>query len=452
MSEQLTRTAEITKLARLLEVPPEELGYLAQIPSDALAAFREKVTDRLFGSDAERLSRVAAASKLIPIPLAAKISQLAFGPLLCAATAGLLEPARASKISAKVPIPFLADIATLMDPRRAAAVIAAVPAPVVVAVGQELIRRDEYVTMGRFVSFLPTASLRAAVRGISSDAAVLRTAFVLEGKDRLDELLEIARDRLAGVIRAAYEEDLWGEALDLLGHIDAGHLAELGDVAAAQDEALLESLVRAAQRMDAWPDLLPVVARMSGESLDRFAALPVVVETDVLRDIVDAALAHDLWLDLLPLSKHLPEAARAIVAQRLAEEDDATLGALAEQAHEAKMWDGMLPIALVFSLDARARLARLPLLQREDVLRATVDTAARHDLWDDVLPLVDALLGPDTPGPVWDTIVEVRDELPPAVREIVRHRAGNLGRGAVVAALDARRRPRPSPGSSSGAS
>ena len=60
----------------------------------------------------------------------------------------------------------------------------------VVAVAKELLARDEYVTMGRFVSYLTPETLRAAIPEIPDDAALLLVAFVIEGKDKLDDLID----------------------------------------------------------------------------------------------------------------------------------------------------------------------------------------------------------------------------------------------------------------------
>jgi hypothetical protein len=391
VSETLERGAEITKLARLLGVEPKELGYLEAIPATALRTFREQATDRLFAADAGRLHRVAAASKLVPVPLTVKIAQAAFGPVLCAATAGLLDPRHAVRVASKCPTSFLADITINIDPRRAPEVIAAVPTPLVVAVAKELLTRHEHVTMGRFVSYLRPETLRAAVPQIPDDADLLKVAFVMEGKDDLDELIDIARDRIPALIRTAYEQHLWAEALDLIGHLSLENLAEIADIATAQDEELLNALVHAAQELDAWDILLPITAAMSPDSLRRFAAVPAVRQDDVLAEIVEAALAGPLWLDLLPLTKHLPDDVREQVAACVAAKDDVVLERLATEAHDAQMWDALLPIALAFGAEARVRLAGLPLLQRADVLRVAVDTAVRHGLWDAVLALADAL-------------------------------------------------------------
>jgi hypothetical protein len=502
VSETLERTAEVTKLARLLGLDAEELTYLGEIPADALREFRLQTTDRLFAADAGRLRRVAAASRLVPVALTVKIAQIAFGPVLCAATAGLLDPPHAVKVASKCPTPFLADITIHIDPRRAPEVIAAVPTDMVVAVARELLARDEHVTMGRFVSYLRRETLRAAIPQITDDADILRVAFVMEGKDTLNDLIDLARDRLPGLVRTAYEQDLWAEALDLIGHLSLDNVAQVAEVTAAQGEDVLTAIVRAADDLDAWDVLLPVVATMAPATLDGFATLPAVREEAVLRRIVESALAGPQWVALLPLTKHLPPDLLSRVAAMVAAMDDETLERLATEAHDAHEWDALLPIALAFDVDARRRLAGLDLLKREDVLREAIDAAARHDLWDAVLPLADALpesakpqiaanigelsrehllaaldaaarsdnlptlveialrqepagrqrviaiiaeldrlddfvvlLTDATPQLVWDALVEVRDELPIAVRDIVRERAAALDRTDVVAAL-----------------
>jgi hypothetical protein len=435
VSETLERGAEITKLARLLGVEPTELGYLAGIPAAALRDFRELATDRMFAGDAGRLHRVAAASRLVPVPLTVKIAQLAFGPVLCAATAGLLDPRHAVRVASSCPTDFLADITVHLDPRRAPEVIAAVPTPLVVAVAKELLARGEHVTMGRFVSYLSPETLRAAVAEIPDDADLLRVAFVMEGKHKLDELIDVARDRIGGLIRTAYEQRLWAEALDLIGHLSVANLAEIAEVATAEDEQLLEALVEAAHELDAWDVLLPTTAAMSPDSLRRFAALATVRRQDVLAAIVDAALVGPHWLHLLPLTRQLPDDVRAEVAAHVAARHDDDLERLAVEAHDAQMWDALLPIALALADDARRRLVRLPVMQRADVVRAAVETADRHELWDAALPLIDALLSEGAPDAVWDVLVDVRPRLPDAVRAALRARAQDLGRPDVASAI-----------------
>lgn len=78
----------------MLRKEPGELSYLQDIPADDLRTFREQVTDLLFDAHSHVLSRLIAASKLLPVAVVATIGERAFGPVLSARVAGMLEPAR----------------------------------------------------------------------------------------------------------------------------------------------------------------------------------------------------------------------------------------------------------------------------------------------------------------------------------------------------------------------
>lgn len=243
----LASRAEVLKLARLLDRDPDELSYLEVVAPDDLRALRDQVTEVLFSASTKTLVRLASASRLLPTGVVATIAQRAFGPLLAARIAGLLEPSRAVDVAAKLPPDFLADVAVQLDPRRASRVIAAIPAAQIRAITRVLASRAEYVTMGRFVGHLPDASMYAALDEID-DRALLRIAFVLEHKERLDELLEqLGRARFDGLIAAAADQDLWPEVLDVLGHVGGARRRELVELARDRDPGLyaqLEQFVR----------------------------------------------------------------------------------------------------------------------------------------------------------------------------------------------------------------
>jgi hypothetical protein len=170
VTDALEIRAEILKLARLLGRDPHSLSYLEQVPAADIRALREQVTDMLFTAHGHTLSRLAAASKLLPVGLAATIGERAFGPVLCARVAGMLEPSRAVEIAARLPTPFLADVAIDIDPRRASDVIGRIPPAQVAAVTRELVRREEHVTMGRFVGHLADEAIAAALTAMDERA------------------------------------------------------------------------------------------------------------------------------------------------------------------------------------------------------------------------------------------------------------------------------------------
>ncbi|MFC9436303.1 hypothetical protein [Nocardia sp. NPDC057030] len=397
MSTRLMARAETIKLARLLDLSdPAALDFLDGLSPEAIRSFRERATDLLFDRDAARMKRVAAATKLVPTAISAKAAERAFGPVLCAAVAGSVEPSRAVDIAKALPARFLAETAIQLDPRRTADIIAAVPATLVVEVARELLRQNDHVTMSRFVGVVPEKSMRAAVP-VLGDADLLRVGFLMEDKSALDRLLALVTDRLAGVIRTAHEEDLWAEGIDLLDSVGHENRAALGDIAAGLGGEVLDGLIEAVRTLDAWDSLLPVTSAMNADSLRVFAERPAVQEESVLASIMNAALNKGFWLDLLPLVVHLRPAQLSILAARLADKSDEELGELVAQADTAGLWDSMLPIALAMTDTDRRRMAGLPIMRNPDVLRAVIDTTAEHELWSQALPLVDALPASATP-------------------------------------------------------
>jgi hypothetical protein len=246
-AELLQSHAEVMKLARLLDRDPESLAYLERLSAEDLRELRDSVTERLYDANGSSLGRLAAASRLLPSGLTATIGQRAFGPLLSARLAGLLDTEKAVDVAGKLPPPFLADVAVELDPRRASDLIASIAPALIGQVTAELVARREYVTMGRFVGHLGDEAITAALATMD-DESVLQIAFVMEDKSHLSGLLaKLPKGRWSGVVSAAADEGLWLEALDMLNHLNKRQRREmilaalaLGDPAR---EAILDTIV-----------------------------------------------------------------------------------------------------------------------------------------------------------------------------------------------------------------
>lgn len=212
----LAAKAEIEKIARLLNANPEELDYLLEVDAEALAELRDQVTDRLFAAGAQLFGKLGAASRIVPAPVAATISQKAFGPLMTARMSTVADPSAAIAVAKRLDPKFLADVATYMDPRRAPQVISGLPADLIVSASVELEKREEWVTMGRFVGELELDVIAATVEALS-DEALLRIAFVTEQPDRLAVVLdEMPDERIEGMVTVALELGLQAETEWLL--------------------------------------------------------------------------------------------------------------------------------------------------------------------------------------------------------------------------------------------
>jgi hypothetical protein len=281
VSEALENRSEVLKLARLLERDPATLAYLHSVPAADLRTLREQVTERLFSAQGGALGRIAAASKLLPTGLIATISEKIFGPLLSARVAGMLEPARAVDVAAKLPSSFLADVAIDIDPRRASDVIARIPPRQIAEVAAELVRRKEYVTLGRFVGHVGPDALTAALAEMG-DGDLLEVAFVLEDKQSLDAVVGLLPPgRLPGILAEAAGGGLWAEALDLLGHVSEPRRAAIAALVMDQDDGVLESLVRAVASDQLWTELRPLVAQLSAPERERAEAIAARIDPGI---------------------------------------------------------------------------------------------------------------------------------------------------------------------------
>ena len=246
-ADQLQARAETMKVARLLGCEPGRLEYLERLAPQDLRVLRDSVTEALYDAHGGSFHRLAAASRLLPSGLVATIGHRAFGPLLSARLAGLLDTDKAVEVADKLPPAFLADVAVELDPRRAEDLIANIAPTLIGQVTAELVARREYVTMGRFVGHLGEEAVAAALDTMD-DETILRVAFVLEDKAHLSRLLDgLSSARSAGIIAAAARAGLWLEALDLLNHLSESQRAEMVtatlDLDEASHEAILDTII-----------------------------------------------------------------------------------------------------------------------------------------------------------------------------------------------------------------
>jgi hypothetical protein len=241
---------EIRKLAHTLGVQPERLDALAGLPPADLHALRKQINHALFEADKAHFAKVAALSKAVPVAVAAKLAEHALPPLLAARTAELIDPHRAVDLVARLSDGYLADVSAAMDAARAPDVIRGIPADRVAKVAAELAQRREWVVIGGFVAVVSKPALAASVRAFNGEQ-LLRIGFVLEDKDRLDDVAALVSDaQIDDLLQAADRHSLWTELDDLLAHVSPARVDRMSArFAAASDE--LRAAVAAAAKSDA---------------------------------------------------------------------------------------------------------------------------------------------------------------------------------------------------------
>ena len=230
--------AELRKLAHTLDVAPERVAMLAELPADDLRTLRRQLGEAMFQADRPALVRVAALSKAVPPAVAAKLARAVLPPLLAARTAELLEPHRAAEMVGRLPAAYLADVSRHMDAARAPEVVAAIPPEQVAQVAAELASREEWVVIGSFVAQVTSAALAASVARFSGEQ-LLRIGFVLEDVGRLDEIGGMLTDeQVDGLLVAAASVGLWPELTELLEHLSPARIARLAEHYARLDPSV----------------------------------------------------------------------------------------------------------------------------------------------------------------------------------------------------------------------
>jgi hypothetical protein len=203
--------AQLIKLARTLCVPVEQLAYLADVPEADIRAFRLQVADLLFESQSGGLRRVASASKVIPTPAIAKMLARNHNALLAARMSAVFDPVHAVDVAKRLPVDFLADIASQLDSRRSTPLIAGLPVDTVVAVAKELAKREDWVTLGDLVAAISDDAARDT-EAVLDGTALVRSAYLVDDAAYLERFVNLASEaKLAEMLRAAAEYDLWSE-------------------------------------------------------------------------------------------------------------------------------------------------------------------------------------------------------------------------------------------------
>lgn len=313
----LARQAEILKLARVLGSKPEQLQALDKLDVQTLRTLRERVTASLFDADRHLFQRVAAATKLVPVAVAALIAEKALGPLLCARVAGSLPTDRAVDIAKRQKTDFLAEVCLQIDPRQVRDLIAGMPVQQSVEVALELAQRREYITMGRFVDSLPEASMRAILKALTDDETLLRIGFFVEDPSQLSAVIDmLPKQRLHHMIEVAVKRgaELWPEALALINAIATPQRRMMAAQAAKLADAEINRMIELTHTHQLWAALLPVVAEMDDSDLHHLSQAQALQDDAVLTAMILATDAGKLWPQLLPLLTH----ADARLLQRLA--------------------------------------------------------------------------------------------------------------------------------------
>jgi hypothetical protein len=318
---RLANQAELMKLAAALEVPIEQIKFLAEVPPEALRHFRTAMIDRVFDRQQLLFRWFAAWVRWIPIWISGLMVRFWLGPLLATRIAGALPAWRAVAIAQHVPTELMADIAKGLDPRMTRELVRLLSSQQVEAIANVLLQRRDFMTIGRFVGLLPDRVIRDVAASIQDEGDLLEIIFHVDSRTRIDHIVHLLPfERIQRAMLIVSDPDrrmLWPKLLSLVVNVSDTMKRELGDLAASQGDEVIEGLIRASEEDGLWEDILPVVACLSPEVQRQVVSHPALLNPVVMQHVLAAASHGGLWKDMLTLAAHMEDEGRGIVAQAI---------------------------------------------------------------------------------------------------------------------------------------
>ena len=297
----LASRIEVTKLATELRAEESDLQFLVGRTPEELRRLRGHVAEALFTRHEDRVLRLASVSKLLPVPITAKIAELALGPMLSARVAGVLDGRDAAKLASHLDPKFLTEVSVSLDPKRVAPIVTALPDDLVVDVGRRLLAKGEHLALARFVSVV---DVRLALAVVESGTAedLLKVALYTDDTGSLDAIVKHVPDEmLADILRAADATHSWDAAVNLVTSLSHESLARIVHQIGVVEPESRNHLVTAVDENDVWEAVLPALTELDAPTAAALVNVPHTLDLGVIDRVL--RLARDL--DLAPVLVHL---------------------------------------------------------------------------------------------------------------------------------------------------
>lgn len=306
--------AEVLRIANLIGVDGEDIGFLARLSPEALYEFRMKLIDVYFEEN-PALQRFAKLAGVVPSAVIAKMTVDAIGPILAARIVGQVDTRTAVSVLKRVPIDFLCDTAVQTDPRRIKPMFKESPYEISCAIADELVRRKEYVAIGQLITYVEDAVMNHAL-GNANEVDILYSSFMVEDKVKLGHgVAMLSDDRITAIIHTAAAEGMWLEALDLMSHLEIDEFRRVVSQAMELDRETLTELLNFAHENDLW-----------------YIAIPAVCLANDPTNAVAAVLAGS------------PAAKKSLLAELSTGEYEDELAELLEKSDDAKLRKFLKPV------------------------------------------------------------------------------------------------------------
>jgi hypothetical protein len=226
-------------------------------------------------------------------------------------------------------------------------------------VAKELLAQKNYMIMGGFVGFMRPDNLKTILNDVADEEALLHIGFFIEEKHVVSNIMRmLPKERLRKLIAyMRHHKDLWPESLALMVHIEDDLKREMGDIAAAEHEVVLDDLIQTVHRLSLWQDALPLFTCMSANTQYKVINVPSMQQHNVLQEAVLHAAKYDLWSTLLPLVEYMTPAQRQILANVITEQGSDLSSQIITVAYQQHLWQPLFDLLAAMSELAQQQTA-----------------------------------------------------------------------------------------------
>lgn len=225
---------EVIKLARELDVDAGELAFLEQADRDDVHRLRLGIEDALDRRHRPFYERIEASSRLLPPSVALRIARMSFPPLVVARVSESIPNERGIKMTEQTPTDYLGELLVHMNPRRIVESVRAMPLRLMKPMIAELAKREDFITLGRFLGVLADEQIPGVVEQIQDGRTLLMCGFHDEDPGNLEAVTAAMSDeQVAAIIDAVLEHDLADELAAVSEHLGEGSRQRFRDAVAA---------------------------------------------------------------------------------------------------------------------------------------------------------------------------------------------------------------------------
>lgn len=216
----LAHRAETHRLATLLHVEADAISFCDDLEAKEIRSIRTSLRSAAIESAHDKLHRIAAASKVIPMGVAATVAEKSLSPRLCAKMSAVLDPAHAAKMVDKVSPDFVRRIGQFADPDETAPLLRHVEPETVVRVSAAMAEAGAWETIGCLLHIVDDATVAASLGIAEEPSDALTALLMLEEPEQIGRVLAACPKFSPDDLRSAAEEmGLTAEADELLSHL-----------------------------------------------------------------------------------------------------------------------------------------------------------------------------------------------------------------------------------------